>query len=61
MNISGPDNYPLGFNCADTSHFGQPFGYPTQPGEPVYLPEFQGGSFDGWGGVATTTATHDRA
>ena len=50
MNISGPDNYPLGFNCADTSHFGQPFGYPTQPGEPLYLPEFQGGSFDGWGG-----------
>ncbi len=50
VNISGPDNYPLGFNCADTSHFGQPFGYPTQPGEPLYLPEFQGGSFDGWGG-----------
>ncbi len=50
VNISGPDNYPLGFNCADTSHFGQPFGYPAQPGEPLYLPEFQGGSFDGWGG-----------
>ena len=50
VNISGPDNYPLGFNCADTSHFGQPYGYPTQPGEPLYLPEFQGGSFDGWGG-----------
>ena len=48
VNISGPDNYPLGFNCADTSHFGQPSGYPTQPGEPLYLPEFQGGSFDGW-------------
>jgi beta-galactosidase GanA len=50
VNISGPDNYPLGFNCADTSNFGQPYGYPTQPGEPLYLPEFQGGSFDGWGG-----------
>ena len=50
VNISGPDNYPLGFNCADSSHFGQPFGYPAQPGEPLYLPEFQGGSFDGWGG-----------
>ena len=50
VNISGPDNYPLGFNCADTSHFGQPYGYPTQAGEPLYLPEFQGGSFDGWGG-----------
>jgi beta-galactosidase GanA len=50
VNISGPDNYPLGFNCADTSNFGQPYGYPAQPGEPLYLPEFQGGSFDGWGG-----------
>jgi beta-galactosidase len=50
VNISGPDNYPLGFNCADPSSFGQPYGYPTQPGEPLYLPEFQGGSFDGWGG-----------
>lgn len=50
VDISGTDNYPLGFNCADTSHFGQPFGYPSFAGEPVYLPEFQGGSFDGWGG-----------
>jgi beta-galactosidase GanA len=50
VNISGPDNYPLGFNCSDTSNFGQPYSYPTQPGEPLYLPEFQGGSFDGWGG-----------
>jgi beta-galactosidase GanA len=50
VNISGPDNYPLGFNCANPSGFGQPFGYPTQSGEPLYLPEFQGGSFDGWGG-----------
>jgi len=50
VNISGPDNYPLGFNCANPSGFGQPYGYPAQPGEPLYLPEFQGGSFDGWGG-----------
>ena len=50
VNISGPDNYPLGFNCADPGGFGQPYGYPTQSGEPLYLPEFQGGSFDGWGG-----------
>ncbi len=50
VNISGPDNYPLGFNCADPNGFGQPYGYPTQRGEPLYLPEFQGGSFDGWGG-----------
>jgi beta-galactosidase GanA len=50
VNISGTDNYPLGFNCADTSSFGQPYGYPQYPGEPIYLPEYQGGSFDGWGG-----------
>ncbi len=51
VNISGQDNYPLGFNCANTNGFGQPYGYPTQSGEPLYLPEFQGGSFDGWGGA----------
>jgi beta-galactosidase GanA len=50
VNISGQDNYPLGFNCADTSAFGQPYGYPSYAGMPVYIPEFQGGSFDGWGG-----------
>jgi beta-galactosidase GanA len=50
VNISGQDNYPLGFDCADTSNFGQPYGYPSYTGEPIYIPEFQGGSFDGWGG-----------
>jgi beta-galactosidase GanA len=50
VNISGQDNYPLGFDCADTSTFGQPYGYPSYPGMPIYIPEFQGGSFDGWGG-----------
>jgi beta-galactosidase GanA len=50
VNISGQDNYPLGFDCADTTSFGQPYGYPSYAGEPIYIPEFQGGSFDGWGG-----------
>jgi hypothetical protein len=50
VNISGQDNYPLGFDCADTASFGQPYAYPSYPGMPIYLPEFQGGSFDGWGG-----------
>jgi beta-galactosidase GanA len=50
VNISGTDNYPLGFNCANTDNFGQPYGYPSYPGMPVYLPEYQGGSYDGWGG-----------
>jgi len=52
VNISGTDNYPLGFDCANPQNFGQPqSGYPSYPGEPVYLPEYQGGSFDGWGGA----------
>jgi beta-galactosidase GanA len=51
VNISGTDNYPVGFDCANTTNFGQPYGYPSYSGEPVYLPEFQGGSFDGWGGT----------
>ena len=51
VNISGPDNYPLGFNCANPATSASRIGYPTQPGEPLYLPEFQGGSFDGWGGT----------
>ena len=50
VNISGQDNYPLGFDCTNTSTFGQPYGYPSYTGMPVYIPEFQGGSFDGWGG-----------
>lgn len=51
VNISGTDNYPLGFNCANPTSFGNPqSGYPVYAEEPVYLPEYQGGSFDGWGG-----------
>ena len=52
VNISGTDNYPLGFDCANPANFGQPqSGYPGYAGEPVFLPEYQGGSFDGWGGA----------
>jgi beta-galactosidase GanA len=51
VNISGLDSYPLGFDCGDTTAFGNPGGFPTYPGEPPTSPEFQGGSFDGWGGV----------
>ncbi len=50
VNISGQDNYPLGFNCANPNGFGNPGGYASYSGMPVYLPEYQGGSFDGWGG-----------
>jgi beta-galactosidase GanA len=52
VDISGTDNYPLGFNCSNPSNFGNPqSGYPVYAKEPVYLPEYQGGSFDGWGGA----------
>jgi beta-galactosidase GanA len=51
VNISGTDNYPLGFNCADTTSFGNPYSYSQYLGEPIYLPEFQGGSIDDWGSV----------
>ena len=37
VNISGTDNYPLGFDCANTSNFGQPYGYPVFPDMP-HLP-----------------------
>ena len=51
VQIDGYDSYPLGFNCADTSAFGNPSGFSTNPGVPVMLPEFQGGSYDSWGGA----------
>ncbi|HEU5333869.1 MAG TPA: beta-galactosidase [Actinocrinis sp.] len=51
VDITGTDNYPLGFDCSATDNFGQPYGYPSYSGMPVYLPEYQGGSFDGWGGA----------
>jgi hypothetical protein len=35
VNISGQDNYPLGFDCADTTAFGQPYPRPAaRPGSP---------------------------
>ncbi|HEY1515257.1 MAG TPA: beta-galactosidase [Solirubrobacteraceae bacterium] len=50
--IPGYDSYPLGFNCADTSGFGNPPTFSAEPGVPLMLPEFQGGSYDSWGGSA---------
>ncbi len=48
--IPGYDSYPLGFNCANTSGFGNPPTFSAEPGVPLMLPEFQGGSYDSWGG-----------
>ncbi|PCH40579.1 glycoside hydrolase family 35 protein [Wolfiporia cocos MD-104 SS10] len=57
VNIYGLDSYPQGFDCSDPEvwspvvtnyHY---YHETTNPGEPWYMPEFQGGSFDPWGGT----------
>jgi beta-galactosidase GanA len=50
VQIDGYDSYPLGFNCSNTNAFGNPGGFSPFSGEPLMLPEFQGGSYDAWGG-----------
>ncbi|PHH91341.1 hypothetical protein CDD83_856 [Cordyceps sp. RAO-2017] len=58
MDIYGHDNYPLGFDCANPSDW-PPNRFPTNfhqlhmkqsPKTPFSIVEFQGGSFDPWGG-----------
>ena len=51
LDIDGYDSYPLGFNCADTSTFGNPPRFSAFVGAPLMLPEFQAGSYDSWGGA----------
>lgn len=56
MQLPGFDSYPLGFNCSSpTTWPGQvpdEMGYHlSNPNSPLYFPEFQGGSFDPWGGA----------
>ncbi|MFD3729055.1 beta-galactosidase [Streptomyces sp. NPDC058671] len=53
LDIDGVDKYPLGFNCMDPAW--KPVqsdmaGY-RRPGKPLYIPEFQGGSINYWGGA----------
>ena len=52
LDIDGPDSYPQGFNCSNpTQWHGLPdISYDHPAGRPLYTPEFQGGSFDPWGG-----------
>ncbi|GJQ08631.1 hypothetical protein GpartN1_g422.t1 [Galdieria partita] len=50
------DNYPQGFTCSDYTYMGslEDFRYyhhEFNPTEPLYLSEFQGGSFNPWGGT----------
>tara|TARA_R110002060_G_scaffold22986_5_gene31125 strand:+ start:276 stop:503 length:228 start_codon:yes stop_codon:yes gene_type:complete len=61
VDIYGHDNYPLGFDCAN------PRTWPSgnlpknfhalheqqSPNTPYALVEFQGGSFDPWGGLVS--------
>ncbi len=56
VQLPGFDSYPLGFNCSSPSTWpGQvpdEMGYHlSNPNSPLYFPEFQGGSFDPWGGA----------
>ncbi|HEV3356978.1 MAG TPA: beta-galactosidase [Pseudonocardiaceae bacterium] len=53
--LPGYDQYPDGFNCANQTIF-NPAGdqwslHDTLAGSPLYIPEYQGGSFDPWGGA----------
>ncbi|WDL97881.1 beta-galactosidase [Alicyclobacillus sp. ALC3] len=56
-NLYGSDVYPLGFNCANTQAFGTPPNLSGThnlggPNKPLISPEYQGGSFNGWGSSA---------
>jgi hypothetical protein len=66
VNIYGHDSYPLGFDCAD------PYTWPSgdlptyfhatheaqSPTTFYSLDEFQGGSFDPWGGLVSIKRLH---
>jgi beta-galactosidase GanA len=51
VDIPGRDSYPQGFNCSNPTRWN---GVSTLPrfrdDSPIFTPEFQGGSFDPWGG-----------
>ncbi|HEY4021380.1 MAG TPA: beta-galactosidase [Pseudonocardiaceae bacterium] len=53
--LPGYDEYPDGFNCSQQSNFNPPGDqwslHASTPNSPLYFPEFQGGSFDDWGGA----------
>ena len=60
VDLDGPDDYPQGFDCSkpaawsgeialELDHFEQNARFDA-PNTPEFLPEFQGGSFDPWGG-----------
>ncbi|KAJ3543307.1 hypothetical protein NM688_g5870 [Phlebia brevispora] len=56
VDIYGLDSYPQGFDCSNPSVWNpvttnyHAYHEEVNPSEPFYMPEFQGGSFDPWGG-----------
>jgi beta-galactosidase GanA len=56
VQLPGFDSYPLGFDCSSPTTWPDQVpdeqGYHlSNPNSPLYFPEFQGGSFDPWGGA----------
>ncbi|KAI0632367.1 glycoside hydrolase superfamily [Trametes polyzona] len=56
VDIYGMDAYPQAFDCSNPSHWRpvvtnyHEYHIKNNPSQPWYMPEFQGGSFDPWGG-----------
>jgi beta-galactosidase GanA len=51
--LNGSDQYPEAFDCSRTNVFNSPpvLTGDHNPNTPLMVPEYQGGSFDSWGGV----------
>jgi len=51
VDLPGQDSYPQGFNCSNPTRWNGVGGLPRYRDDaPIITPEFQGGSFDPWGG-----------
>ncbi|KAI0632368.1 glycoside hydrolase superfamily [Trametes polyzona] len=56
VDIYGLDSYPQGFDCSNPTHWSpvvtnyHDYHITNNPSQPWYMPEFQGGAFDPWGG-----------
>ncbi len=53
VDIEGIDSYPQWFNCSDPAHWNNlpdVSKYSRSGNQPIFTAEFQGGSFDPWGG-----------
>lgn len=54
IDIPGYDDYPLGFDCSRPQQWSELYDYTRErralTHAPLFFPEYQGGSFDPWGG-----------